>query len=483
MKLKKIVILFIIMILIIIIPNINNAASFSISSSRATINVGETVEINVSAGKELTGKFSVSASGSANVSLSTSSIWVENGNITDGGPITVKANSAGTVNISVTAVNVDNGGTGAYTGSWNCSITVQGSNNNEPKSDNQQPAATAGGKLSSITVNGKTYKDPKQDITVTVGNEVESTTVSAVSADGSAVSGTGKTTLKVGSNTVNLKVGGTNYVVRINRLAKVEEETPPNLIDETQTNSDKNEDALALNSIEIKGFTFTPEFSKDVFSYTLDIDMEKNDVSELEINVVPNKQNAKVAITGNKLLQEGENIINITVTSEDGKETVTYQLKVNKIVYSTEVVGQNHDEINDLNEELEDTTKTSKTVQIIIVAIAIIGLVCGIIFAIIEYIYTNKKENDNEENEYNEPFYIKENEEGRIEVVDENNDLYDDEEKNEKIDEEDIENKKLEEETENMGYIEELYKYNFPDEDIEEDIEKPKRKKSKGKHF
>ena len=447
------------------------AASAKITANKNTANVGETVEVTVSINAAA---WNLKVSGNASDTIVG---YDDNGNnVSTTKKYSVNLSKAGTYTVNLTGDITD---TTEQSSNINTSVSITATQN---QTQPQQPAATAGGKLSSITVNGKTYKDPKQDITVTVGNEVESTTVSAVSADGSAVSGTGKTTLKVGSNTVNLKVGGTNYVVRINRLAKVEEETPPNLIDETQTNSDKNEDALALNSIEIKGFTFTPEFSKDVFSYTLDIDMEKNDVSELEINVVPNKQNAKVAITGNKLLQEGENIINITVTSEDGKETVTYQLKVNKIVYSTEVVGQNHDEINDLNEELEDTTKTSKTVQIIIVAIAIIGLVCGIIFAIIEYIYTNKKENDNEENEYNEPFYIKENEEGRIEVVDENNDLYDDEE-NEKIDEEDIDNKKLDDETENMGYIEELYKYNFPDEDIEEEIEKPKRKKSKGKHF
>ena len=470
-KVKRILLIFAFTLLTITAFSKVQAASAKITANKNTANVGETVEVTVSINAAA---WNLKVSGNASDTIVG---YDDNGNnVSTTKKYSVNLSKAGTYTVNLTGDITD---TTEQSSNINTSVSITATQN---QTQPQQPAATAGGKLSSITVNGKTYKDPKQDITVTVGNEVESTTVSAVSADGSAVSGTGKTTLKVGSNTVNLKVGGTNYVVRINRLAKVEEETPPNLIDETQTNSDKNEDALALNSIEIKGFTFTPEFSKDVFSYTLDIDMEKNDVSELEINVVPNKQNAKVAITGNKLLQEGENIINITVTSEDGKETVTYQLKVNKIVYSTEVVGQNHDEINDLNEELEDTTKTSKTVQIIIVAIAIIGLVCGIIFAIIEYIYTNKKENDNEENEYNEPFYIKENEEGRIEVVDENNDLYDDEE-NEKIDEEDIDDKKLDDETENMGYIEELYKYNFPDEDIEEEIEKPKRKKSKGKHF
>lgn len=342
-------------------------------------------------------------------------------------------------------------------------------NSNNDNNKNNDNSSNTSAELSSITVNGKKYTNPKKDITITVGSEVDSATVSAVSTDGSKVSGVGDIALKAGTNIIKLGVSGTTYTLRINRMAEVED--TPNIIDETEETQKQPEEALALNTLEVKDFELTPEFSKDIYTYTINIDMEKNDLQQLEINAIANREDAKIEITGNENLKEGENIINITISSEDGTETVTYQLKVNKIISSTEVVGKT--DMDTANEELENATKMSRTTRIIIMVIAVVGIMLGIIFAVIEYIYTNKKD---DEHEYNEPFYIKEDEDGRLNVVDKNEDT--------DVDVSDYKNE--EEKTEDSkptGYIEELYKNNFSEEDLDLEEPKIKKKKVKGKHF
>ena len=92
---------------------------------------------------------------------------------------------------------------------------------------------------------------------------------------------------------------------------------------------------FGLTKLEISGFKLQPQFQTDVFEYNVDL---KEDLEKLEIETVATQENATVEITGNENLQDGENIITILVNSEDGQESVAYQIIVNKTVEKQEVM-------------------------------------------------------------------------------------------------------------------------------------------------
>ena len=72
--------------------------------------------------------------------------------------------------------------------------------------------------------------------------------------------------------------------------------------------------------------TLTPEFSKDITEYTVQVG---TDVTELQLDAIPEDEKAKVKVDGNTDLKDGENKVTITVTAEDESTTV-YTLTVNK---------------------------------------------------------------------------------------------------------------------------------------------------------
>lgn len=77
--------------------------------------------------------------------------------------------------------------------------------------------------------------------------------------------------------------------------------------------------------IDIEGLT--PDFDKDVTEYYLVVDLS---VEQVKVTAKPVDTNAKVTVTGNKNLEEGENTITINVKAEDGT-TKKYYIYVTKI--------------------------------------------------------------------------------------------------------------------------------------------------------
>ena len=87
----------------------------------------------------------------------------------------------------------------------------------------------------------------------------------------------------------------------------------------------------ALSSLTINGYTLTPEFSSNITEYTLNV---PEDVTSLEIDAVPEDDNAEVEITGNDGLLDGVNTVEIRVIAEDGTAR-TYTISVTKGEFST----------------------------------------------------------------------------------------------------------------------------------------------------
>lgn len=93
----------------------------------------------------------------------------------------------------------------------------------------------------------------------------------------------------------------------------------------TKTETKKSTDS-SLAVLAVEEGTISPEFSKDIKEYTMEV---PNEVTVLNITATPNDSNAKVEISGNLELIEGENTVTVTVVAEDGSKT-DYIIKVTR---------------------------------------------------------------------------------------------------------------------------------------------------------
>lgn len=124
----------------------------------------------------------------------------------------------------------------------------------------------------------------------------------------------GDENLEMGENKVTITVTAPNgnkkvYTITVNRVEDV----------------DKAD--VSLKSLIIDGVELDPEFSPDTLEYSLgEFD---SSVKKLTILAFANSDKAKVEIEGNGDFKEGENIIKVKVTAEDGKTTREYILKFN----------------------------------------------------------------------------------------------------------------------------------------------------------
>ncbi len=100
----------------------------------------------------------------------------------------------------------------------------------------------------------------------------------------------------------------------------------------TTANNDKVDEQKSsnavLSTVEIKteGVKISPEFSKDVLEYTINI---PNEINEIDFGAVAEDEKSQVVVTGNTDLKVGENIVLIEVTAEDGTKQI-YTIKVIK---------------------------------------------------------------------------------------------------------------------------------------------------------
>ena len=259
--------------------------------------------------------------------------------------VTLKANKAGTATITATATDAsDSTGSTAITGGKSVTITVK-----DPVQNNN---VSGDASLKSITVAGKTYNNPKTDMTVTVDASVGSANVTAVAKDAnSKITGTGTKELVTGTNSVAITVtapGGAKktYNVRIRKLADTT--TTPNVQDDPNTNIQDPEQTpeildLRLTYLRIEDVELTPAFDSEVFEYNINV----TNRDSLEIIAVQNVEDAKVEITGDKDLKDGENEVIIKITKE-GEQEVIYRIRVNKTTEEVAPIQEENDQNNQI---------------------------------------------------------------------------------------------------------------------------------------
>lgn len=450
---------------ILLISTKVNAASASISASSKNIAVGKTVTITV---KASAASWNLKVSGEVSDSIVGYNGDGENQTVKKTYKITPKSEGSYTVRLEG---DVTDGNTNKNS-DISDSVTIVASQK-EDNTDNNTKSSNAN--LKTLGISPKEYdftgftKNTTEYTAKAIPSTVDSLKITAIAAEKNAkVKITGNTNLEVGTNTIKIVVtapdGKTTktYSIRVTKLA-TEDDKPGNVID------DEKEVDLFLKSLSIDGLTLSPEFSSNVFTYETTINMDENDLNEVKVNAEANNSNAKIEITGNTNLVEGENLINIIVKEEGTSNQTVYQITVNKVSQKSEV--------------LENSNKISKEKIIIAGGIAVIIIVIAVWIIIMKknkdsyYDYEENDEEqedtlynyDNDNEDYNEPYSQRDN---LVEELFQKKNKVNNEELN-------IEDKKTLEEIQKEN--DRIFKKNVEDESENSADEYEKRKK--GKHF
>lgn len=344
MKTKKIgIVIFI--IIITMLSKVYAAGSFSVSASSTSIYVGNTTTLTIKT-SDCAGKFTVTSSNSSVATVSSSSVWVD-GTTT----VTITAKANGTANIVVMTQDVSDIDLNDVKGSKSVTVTVSTkqtstSNNtssakpntstsSKPSSSNASTSNKVNNKTNTQTSvqstlsNNAYLKEFRVDIpgitpdfnkntfnyALTVEESVNNLNVTAVPEDSKAsVSISGNTNLNLGENTINVKV-----------TAEDKKTTKTYTINVTKVQDVQKSNAF-LQNIIVTDIEMSPSFSKEIFEY----DLGSVTSDKITLFAFAENENATVQIEGNENLVLGENLIKITVTSENGNVNKIYTLKVIK---------------------------------------------------------------------------------------------------------------------------------------------------------
>lgn len=318
------------------------------------------------------------------------------------------------VTVTVKAKAQQENPSGGNNGNTNNGTTTQ-TPENPPKEPEPKKV-----KLTSLKINSTTYiKQLKTNLSATVEGQ-EDITLRPETSDGSSCTITNSTNgetytvkskasqkVKLNEGTNRITVKGKfdeTYTVTVTNKKK-EEETEPNVMEEPKPEEVK----VILKSLNVKGvklateeneeeekidLILTPEFSSEVYEYTLNIPEEQNDITKLDIEAIGDKEDFTIEITGNENLVDGENIITILVKSKDGEKIATYQIKVIKEAKVVEAVTT---PVLDVTPNTATYDETKDLIKVAIAGgVALISIV-GIVFIVIQYKYGNKKEDDDED--------------------------------------------------------------------------------------
>ena len=170
--------------------------------------------------------------------------------------------------------------------------------------------------LSSLVVNGASinpnFDKDVSSYTVLVPYDTEKLDVSFVKSNNKAkVEILNNDELKVGTNNVQVKVTAEDGSVRVYTINATR-----------AAFSAKNN----LKVLSAGGFTLNPNFDKDRLEYNLKV---KSNTESLDLTAIAEDEKAKVEITGNGNFKEGNNVVLIKVTDENGF-TKYYQINVDK---------------------------------------------------------------------------------------------------------------------------------------------------------
>lgn len=167
--------------------------------------------------------------------------------------------------------------------------------------------------------------------------------------------------------TFKVKNKGSNIVsVKSYAVSAANNESMSITVNPASINSSGNEtinqnDNNNLSSLKIANYKIEPTFNKNTTNYVLKIEDNIN-----EINVIAKAENSKATIVGDgkHKLKQGDNRIEVTVTSESGKDK-TYTIKVRLIEkkpITITIDGKNYTVIKKLNKLTAENYKTTNII-------------------------------------------------------------------------------------------------------------------------
>lgn len=209
------------------------------------------------------------------------------------------------------------------------------------------------------------------------------TTISSVEVNAQAESA--KSTVKITGNTQLTKTENTIQIVVTS--AKGRKKTYKIIV------TKQKENTLKLQSLEIKGATFSPAFDSSKYYYTAEMKIN-DDSKDITVEAVANNANAKVEVIGNKGIQAGENLVSVIVSNSN--ETTVYEILINATVEKTIISNvENNDKIQQVKNGVSEFFKDENKVIALLVAVAVILII--IIICIIKKISGKNKADKNRE--------------------------------------------------------------------------------------
>ena len=209
------------------------------------------------------------------------------------------------------------------------------------------------------------------------------TTISSVEVNAQAESA--KATVKITGNTQLTKTENTIQIVVTS--AKGRKKTYKIIV------TKQKENTLKLQSLEIKGATFSPAFDSSKYYYTAEMKIN-NDSKDITVEAVANNANAKIEVLGNKGIQAGENLVSVIVSNS--RETTVYEILINATVEKTIISNvENNDKIQQVKNGVLEFFKDENKVIALLVAVAVILII--IIICIIKKISGKNRADNNRE--------------------------------------------------------------------------------------
>lgn len=225
--------------------------------------------------------------------------------------------------------------------------------------------------LREILINGEEIK-PKFDQFITdyvIAVDKENIEIKATPDDPNAsVEIIGNTKLEIGKNDIEVKV-----------IAEDKKTTQSYYLHVTR--GDVNKANANLKNIEVDGLILNPKFNEKDINYLVEYE---GYVEKLNINVIPENENAKIEILDNNNFNSTIHIVTIKVTAEDGITTKEYKLTAKKAGESDEDPSGLENEVMQTNERKEQKTNNN-------VKIACIALILIVVVIVINMIIKSKK--------------------------------------------------------------------------------------------
>ena len=412
-KIKKIHILILLFLMFILKTNISSAeATLVISSDKTKVEAGEEIDVSIELKSVKVASFTLEIywdtarleyiSGPQNSNNLSNRIlysWIsDNGENKDNILIdgfNFKAIQDGTANIVATGefynsngelLDINDNNLEIEIGNFNEQAALLNKTQENVSSDNTNLSVL---RLNHEGISPDFNKDIKEYYFI-ANTSIDNLEVTAIPENSkSTVTVTGNYNLKLGENTIDIKV-------------ESEDKTKTSIYKIYVTRTDNIDLANAnLETLAIREGTLTPEFSNNITEYQVEI---PNSIENINILAIPQTENATVKILGNDKINVGDNKIQVIVTAENGTTIKKYYINVHRRSEEEETEHHIEEELqakkissimqeDNIEEKIENNNQIEETSNknVILITLGLAIIIAIISYVVYKYKVINKK--------------------------------------------------------------------------------------------